>query len=60
MTPAAVMNRLILVWMILLSTTAISMVFLHIAKLRNSFKTMNLENAKMLDGMHEGVLILSK
>ena len=60
MTPAAVMDKLTLVWIMFWSTTSISMCFLHLARLRKSFKTVNLENAKMLDGMHEGILILTK
>ena len=36
------------------------MVAIYISKLHNTLKTTNMENAKLLDGMHEGLLILSK
>ena len=37
-----------------------SMAAIYISKLHNTVKTTNMENAKLLDGMHEGLLILSK
>jgi len=39
---------------------SISMAAIYISKLHNTVKTTNMENAKLLDGMHEGLLILSK
>ena len=47
-----------LICVILCCTTA--MAAINISKLHNMIKTTNMENAKLLDGMHEGILILSK
>jgi len=33
---------------------------IYVTKLHITLKTTNMENAKLLDGMHEGLLILSK
>ena len=45
---------------VFLSISTISMIMLYISELHLKMKIMNIENAKLLDGMHEGVLILSK
>lgn len=41
-------------------TTILSMVFVYISELHTEMHTTNRENVKLLDGMHEGLLILSK
>ena len=38
----------------------LAMIFLFIAKLQTRLKSFNIENIELLDGMHEGLLILSK
>ena len=40
--------------------TLVSMVFVYISDLHHELHTTNTENVKLLDGMHEGLLILSK
>ena len=43
-----------------LMTSCIAMILLYIEQLHSKLKDTNGENVKMLDGMHEGLLILSK
>ena len=38
----------------------IAMSLLHIFELQNKLRDLNVENIKLLDGMHEGLLIMSK
>jgi hypothetical protein len=40
--------------------TVLSMIFVYIFKLHKDMHTTNTENVRLLDGMHEGLLILSK
>ena len=43
-----------------ISCCVVTMGAIYVSKLHNTVKTTNMENAKLLDGMHEGILILSK
>ena len=45
---------------VFLMCSLITMVVLYISELQYKMNTMNIENAKLLDGMHEGLLILTK
>ena len=45
---------------IFIVSTMLAMIFLFIAKLQTRLKSFNIENIELLDGMHEGLLILSK
>ena len=38
----------------------LSMMFLYISSLHSRMRSFNVENTKLLDAMHEGLLILSK
>ena len=40
--------------------TLMSATLIYISKLHNKLDTVNVENVKLLDGMHEGLLIISK
>ena len=40
--------------------TLLSATLIYISKLHNKLDTVNVENVKLLDGMHEGLLIISK
>ena len=51
---------LMIVLIYFIVTTILSMVFVYISELHTEMHTTNRENVKLLDGMHEGLLILSK
>ena len=51
---------LIIVIIVFLTIVTFALVMLYMSDLHFKMKIMNIENAKLLDGMHEGVLILSK
>ena len=40
--------------------TLLSASLIYISKLHNKLDTVNVQNVKLLDGMHEGLLIISK
>lgn len=52
--------NLIIVLIYFLVTTILSMIFIYISELHKEMHTTNTENVKLLNGMHEGLLILSK
>ena len=57
-TVAVVATKLMYVVFVFALTSLISMVLLYISELHHKMKTSNVENVKLLDGMHEGLLIL--
>ena len=46
--------------MFLIAATTSSMIFLHISDVHGLLQFSNEENIKLLNGMHEGILILNK
>ena len=48
------------VLLIFMFTTVFAMIILYISTLHVRIKAFNVENIKLLDGMHESLLILSK
>ena len=51
----------VLIWAIFFIVSCIvAIMIIYVTKLHITLKTTNMENAKLLDGMHEGLLILSK
>ena len=46
--------------LLLVILACIAIIILYISILHGKMKTQNDENIKLLDGMHEGLLILSK
>ena len=59
-TVASTMIKVLYVFGIFTITSGLSMTLLYISQLHNTMKTVNIENVKLLDGMHEGLLILLK
>ncbi len=55
-----VCGNIAIVMIFSLALTITSMVFTYITDLHQEMHTTNIENVKLLDGMHEGLLILSK
>ena len=59
-TAVSVGMALMIAIIVFFTILTMTFVMLYISELHFKMKTMNIENAKLLDGMHEGVLILSK
>ena len=52
--------KLVFIILIFCASTLLSIFIVYISQFHTRMKTVNLSNVKMLDGMHEGLLILSK
>ena len=59
LTPKAVILKLSLVLGALFVNCLLAMLIQYIASLQNRMKTFNIEKIKLLNAMHEGLLILS-
>ena len=59
-TVVAVLLCIACLIMFTVAVTTVSMVFLHISDVHEKLHFSNEENMKLLNGMHEGILILSK
>ena len=55
-----VCEAIILSIAMLLFTSMLAIIILYISELHVRMKTYNMANIKLLDGMHEGLLIMSK
>ena len=60
LTVMAVTIGFTLLIMFLIAATTFGMVFLHISDVHGLLQFSNEENIKLLNGMHEGILILNK
>ena len=58
-TVVAVLICIAVLIMFTVAVTTVSMVFLHISDVHEKLHFSNEENMKLLNGMHEGILILS-
>ena len=59
-TISVLVSHLIYSLVYVIFCTLISATLIYISKLHNKLDTVNVENVKLLDGMHEGLLIISK
>ena len=59
-TVVEVAMKVMYVFFVFVQTSLITIALLYISELHHKMKTFNVENVKLLDGMHEGLLILLK
>ena len=60
LTFGSVIERTMLALFLFILSAMFSQMILYISTLHSKLKSFNSENIKLLDGMHEGLLILSK
>ena len=60
MTPSLVIVKMVYIIGVFIFNSGISMLLLYISQLHNRINKFSIQNIKLLDGMHEGLLILSK
>ena len=60
LTPNALTVKISIVFATFVCLSLFAMLLMYIAQLHRRMKNLNCENVKMLDGMHEGLLIVQK
>ena len=60
LTVPIILLKLALVFGVFVLNSLLAIIVIYISSMHTRMKIFNLENIKLLDGMHEGLLILSK